>query len=172
MLEDRTVMSSLFTPKSVWTNKFDAPKVARLRDAYAPPLIPVFEAARELLTKLEGVDEQVAWQGLPWRWTVVYTGPGGEGTDLGSGRAFAYLIPDPAKLQICIPLTHAQVALMPLRKFKKAVRDGITFARAVNGVCWPTWDLPTKVAVDEVAEVIKRKHRILTSAPDAIAVEA
>jgi hypothetical protein len=163
--------------KRVWSNKFQCPGPRQLREGYEPELRAVFDAARELILEREGLVETVVWHGVPWRWTLVYQDPAGEnGYGLALARptrAFAYLIADPARLQVCLPLTREQIAAMPLKRFKKVSRDSIIFARAVAGVAWPNWDLPTQAAVEDVAEVVRRKHKMTAGVlAGAVAVEA
>jgi hypothetical protein len=164
-------MSSQASTKLIWANRFQSipPSASQLRDGYPKPLHAVFDAARELFLEIEGVSERVDWHGVPWRWTLVYNA--GEDSMLRSlqspaTRAFAYIIPDPAKLQVCIPLTREQIAVMPMRRFKKGVRDTIVFARTVAGISWPTWEIPSKAALDDLAELVDRKSRFAIG-PDA-----
>lgn len=161
-------MSLQGSTKCPWNNKFHAPTLAQLREAYPKTTLPVFDAARQALLGLAGVSETIAWHGVPWRWTLVYDGQ--EVTSTGVRRPFAYLVPDPARLQICIPLTREQVAAMPIKRFKRTLRDAIVHARTVAGVSWPSWDLPTRAALDDVLELIKRKHRLVVDPREAAAV--
>ena len=79
------------------------------------PLGQLFEEAR---TELMGcaraeeagsgaITESIAWLGLPWRWTVVYTvdAPAQPHLGLQPAHAWAYLVPDPLKVQVCIPMS-------------------------------------------------------------------
>jgi len=168
-------MSAQGTPKIVWTNKFQAatPSVGLLRDGYAKSLHAVFESARGQFLELDGVTESVVWYGVPWRWTMVYHQAAEiAGTQGGTPRAFAYIIPDPARLQVCVPLIRAQVAAMPMRRFKKVVRDTIVYARTMAGVSWPTWDVPTEQAIEDLSELVKRKHRLVIAPSEALTIEA
>lgn len=168
--------------KPAWTNKFQTPTVQMLRDGYPKAVHGVIDAARAALNDLEGIDETVAWNGVPWRWTLVYhvhqpaATPRGRRVAAATGgpppRPMAYLIPDPTRLQLCVPLTREQIAGLPIRRFKKSVRDGIVFARAVAGVSWPTWDLPSRAAVEDVSDLLRRKHRMLAPSTDALAAGA
>lgn len=165
-------MSAHAPKKLVWLNKFQvpAPSIANLKDGYPKPAHGVFDATRDALCELGGVSEAVAWHGVPWRWTLVYRL--GEAPEVPGTRAFAYIIPDPARLQVCIPLTRDQVAVLPMRRFKKVVRDTIVFARTVAGVSWPTWDIPSAQALEDVRELLRRKHKLISAPGDAIAMEA
>jgi hypothetical protein len=156
--------------KCLWSSKFHTPSMAQLRDGYAKPLLPAFDAARETFLQLPGVSESVIWHGVPWRWTLVYKCPGKDAAS--NTRAFGYLIPDPARLQCCIPLTREQIASLPIRRFKKTIRDSIVHARTVAGLSWPSWDVPTKAALEDVADLLRRKHRLIVGADGAVALSA
>lgn len=161
-------------PKSLWSDKFRMPAIDELRAELAKPLQPVFDAARSSLCDLDNLHEVLAWQGVPWRWTLVYRGRGDlqESTNhaaaSGPGRGFAYVIPDPARVQVCVPLTGALIETLPMRRFKKPVRDGVQLARSVAGVWWPTWDIASAAAWEEVLELVERKHKALLGAPEAV----
>ena len=53
-------------------------------------------------------------------------------------------------------------------RFKKPVRDGVQLARYVAGVWWPTWDIASAAAWEEVLELVERKHKALLGAPEAV----
>lgn len=148
--------------KSLWADKFRMPTIDQLRQQVAKPLLPVFDDARATLNELDGVSETLQWQGVPWRWTLVYRF-GGE-TDSSGAKAVAYLIPDPQRIQICVPLSGEQIETCGVKKLKRPIRDGVLHSRSVAGVWWPTWDLPSKSALDEVLELVERKHKNLAVA--------
>jgi hypothetical protein len=164
--------------KNAWSDKFSLPTVDELKSLQPKPLQSMFQKCRQKLLE-HGHTEVVQWQGVPWRWSLVYTAgkddldpmmnfqPSAE-PSAASPRAFAYLIPDPARLQLCIPLTTQQIEQVGLKKFKKPIRDGIAFARSVGGVWWPTWEIPSLAALDEVLELAKKKLN-LESKPTAVA---
>ena len=78
-------------------------------------------------------------------------------------RAFAYIIPDPGKLQICVPLVVPMVQVLPLRRLKKYIRDGIVYSKFVGGVYWPTWELSVKSHLDDIMDLCQRKHKYIFS---------
>lgn len=141
--------------RSAWSDKFQMPSLQDLRLGLAKPLQSVFDDAREAITELDGISEQLAWQGVPWRWTLVYNLT----EQSGEGRSLAYLVPDPQRLQICVPLTQEQIEKLPIKRMKKSIRDGVVFARSVAGVWWPTWEIASKAALDEVLELVTKKHK-------------
>ena len=147
--------------KCAWSDKFRQPTLDDLQSGLPKPLQPIFDDARERLGELDSVSEALVWQGVPWRWTMVYTVAGND------VRGIVYLIPDPQRLQICVPLEHDQIEQVGLKRMKKSIRDGVVFARNVAGVWWPTWDVASKTALDEVFDLIARKHRLVVPEPIA-----
>ncbi len=141
--------------KSAWSDKFRQPSLEELRNAVPKPLQSVLDEARERLGGLDGASETLVWQGVPWRWTLVYTAPGSP-----DSRALVYLIPDPQRLQLCVPLDQELIEQVGLKRLKKSIREGVVFARNVAGVWWPTWDVQSKTALDEVFDLISRKHAL------------
>ncbi len=156
--------------KCLWSSKFHTPTWSQLRDGVSRPLLPVFDTARAMLLGLNGVSESVVWHGVPWRWTLVYKHR--EKDAAACTRAFAYLIPDPVRLQCCVPLSREQVTALPIRRFKKHLRESIIHARTVSGLSWPSWDLPAKTAVEDLAELIIRKHRMVDASDASVALSA
>ncbi len=150
-----------------WEDKFREPPLEALLTHYTTKqLAGVVDAARGRLLAHPGVTESLAWQGVPWRWTLVYR------CEIDAARAWAYIIPDPARPQIAIPMSVPAVRALPLRRLKKAIRDGIAHARFVAGVYWPCWELTTRGALDDIIDVVQRKHRYLVSQSEALASQA
>jgi hypothetical protein len=150
--------------KCAWSDKFRMPSIDELRAGLAKQGQSVFDDARRRLNELDGVTETLVWEGVPWRWTLVYTGPSGT-----EPRVIAYLIPDPQRIQLCVPLSQDHVDRLPLKRMKKSLRDGIVFARNVAGMWWPTWDVPSKTAVEEVLDLVSRRHAMSAEAAPASA---
>lgn len=156
-------MPSSRPSKPMWSDKFEHPTIAQLRAGFGKDRLPTFDAARDALLGVPGLREQLLWQGVPWRWTLVYTT-----TDEGSSnglKAWAYLIPDPEHVQVCITLTADQVQSIGVKKLKRWVRDGIIFARSVGGICWPTYQLEETSQVEDLLDLIERKQRIMAEGP-------
>lgn len=119
--------------------------------------------ASEHLLAIVNVKEQVQWLATPWRWTMVYS------CDMDPTRALTYLVPDPAKPQICVPLTTAMMQAMPLRRLKKNVREGIIYSKVVAGTFWPTWDLTNRTTAEDVLDLVNRKHKYIHVGQESLA---
>jgi hypothetical protein len=147
--------------RTAWNNRFERPfsadfLLAQLLDETRRELAA---AARSALLQLEGVTESVEWLGVPWRWTLVYR------SESDAERPLAYLVPEPARPQLAIPMTVPMIRSLPARRLKKFVRDAIVFSRAVADVHWPTWELTARPQLDDVLDLVARKHRFLTAEP-------
>jgi hypothetical protein len=172
--------------KTAWEDKFRVPTLQELLGHFHDKQIgQLFEAARgELLAcgrAAEGglagsgaISEAIAWTGVPWRWTMVYTcdSPAHALLGLQPSHAWAYLVPDPVKVQICIPMSIPLIQMLPARRLKKFIRDGIIHARAVAGVHWPCYEVTARAQLDDIVDLAQRKYRALTSQPDAVAAPA
>ncbi|HBS28797.1 MAG TPA: hypothetical protein DEB06_04960 [Phycisphaerales bacterium] len=148
-----TALSSSSSNRSPWRDRFRAPTLEELRRACAGPEGGLLESARDHLLATPGVQEEVAWQGLPWRWTLVYSAPA------DATRAWAYLVPDPAKPVLAVPITEEMVLAFPMDRLKKHVRDGVLTSRKVAGVYWATWELTSKAQLGEILELVDRKRK-------------
>jgi hypothetical protein len=144
------------TAREAWENEFREPSLEELRGMYEDSELHLFDACREGAVELEGVEWEIAWEGVPWRWCLRFTHPADEGV-------FAYLAPMPEKPELCVPLSSECVDSIPLRRLKKYGRDGIVKAKKVGSQRWPSWTLSAKTELEEMLDVMKRKHRFLTS---------
>ncbi|MCA9293394.1 MAG: hypothetical protein KDA20_06240 [Phycisphaerales bacterium] len=157
--------ASVLNARPSWEDRFRQPTLDELREAYAPnpQAGKLFETARERLLGYPDVTETIEWQGLPWRWTIVY-GLQGDPT-----RALTYLVPDPAGPKVAVPLTGEMIDAMPLRRMKKHIRDGLSTGRRVGGTIWACFDIGGKQQLDEVLDLPKRKVKYITQQVAAVA---
>ncbi len=154
-----------------WHDRFERPTLEQLRKSFNPDSRRLFDQARSILKDELELGERLDWLGLPWRWSCVYADRNAEP---GESRGFAYLIPDPAGLHLCVPLTARDIALLPVRKLKKPIRESLVHARNAAGVWWPSWELASPAALDEVFELVRAKADAVraTADVDADAAEA
>lgn len=141
----------LETTRLPWTDRFTKPQVDELSAHYDSATGELFAHARRSVSEPEAVEERLEWQGLPWRWTLVFERQG------DPTRALAYLVPDPQTPKISIPLTAEMIQLLPLKRMKKTIRDGIEMANSINSVVWACWDLGTENQLDEILDILSRK---------------
>ena len=142
---------SLDSTRLPWTDRFSKPDIRDLSAPYDNAAEALFAAARKSVAEPDAVEEHISWQGLPWRWTLVFEHPG------DPTRAFAYLVPDPHAPKISIPLTAEMIQRLPMRRMKKTIRDGIDSGNRVNSVVWACWDLGSENQLEDILDIVSRK---------------
>jgi hypothetical protein len=145
--------SSSSKSRPAWPDRFRAPSADDLLAPFNKQVAALLEHARTKLRAVEGVKEEISWQGV-WNWTFVYRIPGdGE-------RAWAYLVPDPAKPRIAVTVFDDIIPDLPIRKLSKYIRDGLTHAPVVDGVRWPHWDISNRTQVDDIVSLAQLKLKL------------
>jgi hypothetical protein len=140
-----------------WEDRFSAPAVDDLLAEFGKQQLQLIEHARDGLLGFGGVTEKVSWLGIPWRWTLAY------GVEGSGDRPWAYLVPQPGKPLLAIPMTSDMVKALPLRRLPKFIRDVIAFSPRVAGVHWMQWELTGRGMVDELLDLARRKHEVVLS---------
>jgi hypothetical protein len=141
-------------PRAAWEDRFARPTVADLLQGLPKQPGSLVEHVREEVLALGGVRESVVWSGT-WRWTLAYTVEG------EPERPWMYIVPQPARPILAIPLTPDAIAVLPLRKLSRSVRDAIALAARVGDTAWPQWDLAGRSQTDQVLAVAKKKYELL-----------
>jgi hypothetical protein len=159
-----TVNETMTRPRTPWEDRFSTPTEEALLADVAPPGGAGVREVIERLGALTGLERSVAWQGVPWRWTIVFR-RAGEEASLTPPPAFAYVIPHPVAPGVCVPLPAAVAAGLPMKKLKKGIKDVLAHAPVVDGVHWASWELAGDGAVDaaDVVEIAERKHAAIMS---------
>lgn len=137
------------TPKgrAHWSDRFQVPTPRKLTDALPPAALPVFLHARNTLKSLFHATECIAWQGV-WCWTFTYR-------IHGSSHPVAYLVPDPTRPRLCVPIEDSVIIDLPLKKLSRAVRDGLAHSPLVSGIRWTQWELLNLTTLDEVFAIVR-----------------
>lgn len=147
--------------RPAWEDRFRRPAAADLLAGFNKQLTQLIEFARTKFLSLDGVSEEVAWLGIPWRWAFAYT------SCAGDARSVGYLIPQPGRPQIALPLSNDLIMTLPPKRLSKFVRDGLLPAVQVNGVRWAQWDVTTRPQVDELIHIVTLRSRGQTAAATA-----
>lgn len=139
-------MPLLTKSRSLWEDRFARPSIAALLAEIPKPAVSLIESFREALVRDGTLTESLSWQGIPWRWALTYSdGP----------RIAAYVVPNPAKPGVCVPVPAGILATLPPRKLSKAVRESIAAAPTVAGLNWTQFDLTSKTLADELSLLIQ-----------------
>lgn len=144
--------------REAWENEFREPQIEDLRGMYEESALFLYDAVRAGALALDGVTEELAWEGIPWRWCLRMSHPNDTGV-------FAYIAPMPTGPELCLPLTTECVESIPLRRLKRYARDNIVKAKKVGSDRWPSWRVNAKTELEELLDMLKRKHRFLTKKP-------
>lgn len=147
-----------------WEDRFRVPTPEELLQAPTKQADSLMAECRERLLGLDGVSEELSWHGVPWRWTFAYRL---EDADLT--RAFAYLVPQPGRARIAVPLTQPQLAALPLRKLSKFIRDGLLHATEVGGVRWAQWEPTARTQCEEILKIVEIKLQTSLQAEASLA---
>lgn len=137
-------MASSSKPRAAWEDRFRRPTVDELLEGLNKQLSSLAEACRERFGEISGVREELSWQGIPFRWTLVYR------SESRPERPAAYLVLQPVRAYLAIPIGAEAVGRLPLRKLSKPVRESLGAASLVNGLYWAQWDLQSKTQLDEL----------------------
>lgn len=148
-------MKSRIKPRIAWEDRFHTPTLDELLEGYTKQHSQLIDQARQGVLALDSVTEVIAWHGIPWRWTLAY------GIEGSQERPWAYIIPQPAKPLLALPLSGEFVETLPMRKLPKFVRDSIPLAPRVAGVHWVQWELTGKSQVDDLIALTRRKHEVM-----------
>jgi hypothetical protein len=135
--------------RKAWEDKYRTPSVSELVVGLDAQHAQLFRAAREALGQM--APERLSWLGIPWRWSLVYGVP-------RSPRPLAYLVPQPSRPLVIVPLGSEIEADVLDRKLSKPARDAIMHAPVVGEVRWTQWDLSSKAQLEEVLGLARSVH--------------
>ncbi|MBS0192311.1 MAG: hypothetical protein U0573_06770 [Phycisphaerales bacterium] len=135
--------------RAAWNDRFRKPSAEILTSEVARGVAPAVSLYREQLLATAGVTEEISWQGVPWRWSLLYR------HEAVQGRAWAYLVAQPGQPLAIVPLTSEGIAALPMRRLLKPVRDAITHAKQVEGVWWAQWTIQSKSQVESLVKIAR-----------------
>lgn len=147
-------------PKPVWANRFAMPTISELRSGMPSEAAVVFDHARQCLGEIPGVVECVKWMGVPWSWSLVYA-------QAGEPDGWAFLIPEPGRLQIALSLPADRLGEIQVKKLPRFVREGLLQTQVVGRACWPTWAVQSTAQVDDI---VRLAQSVRASMSEGVAV--
>ena len=137
-----------------WKDHFNQPAAGQLRKALPAEAAETFDNLRKHLLALDGVEERLGWYGHCWHWTLVYQ-------TAHAKDPLAVVIPSPEDLQLAIPLEPGFAKSLPLKRMKRAVREGLDLAREPFDTRWAVWSLQMPRLIDDLIDLIDLKLRHL-----------
>lgn len=138
-------------PRSLWEDRFARPTIQQLLGACPKTLAGVLDHARERLGEVEGVQEELSWQGIPWRWTLVYR------HEADRERAFAFVVPDPMKPRLAVPIPNVLVPGLLTKRITKGIRETLVHSPVVGTIRWCQWEASTQGQVEEIVALAELK---------------
>lgn len=143
-----------------WEDRWNQPEPDILLEPLTDPQAKPFGEIMKRLSELDGIEMEMSWQGISWKWSYVYRCPGA--ADKHSGlEQFAYMVPRPGSVIVCIPLTSEFIQALPFRRLNRYIRDGIRVAKCAVDIHWATWTPMAMTEVEHLYDLIKRKHRFI-----------
>ncbi len=144
------MLASISYDRSAWDDRFNQPTIAKLKAGLGEPAGTLFEALRSNLLGLDGVSEGFAWHGACWRWTIEYR-------TKHSDDPLAVVVPSPSDLQLAVPLDPDFIRSLPMRRMKRAVRDGVDLAQEPFDTHWGVWSIQAEGLLDDLVDLIELK---------------
>ena len=148
--------------RRAWEDRYRTPTVHDLLAGVDAGRADLVRWVRDSLRALEGVEEAVAWQGIPWRWSLSYTLPAAE-------HPWAYLVLQPSHPVLAIPITVEIIAELADKRYTRAIRDGIALAPMVGAVRWTQWELFSRTQAEEVMVLARRARDVRSAAAAQLA---
>jgi hypothetical protein len=164
---EATVPMSRTTKTIPWHDRWNEPTLDQL-------VAPIDENRRKAADSLiehtgnfEAVERTIIWYGQSWRWTIQFTLPDAQ----GDPHVLAYLVPVPNAPIFCVPFREDILTRLPLRRLNKYIRDGLRGAKCAVELHWAMWTPSNNVEVEQLIDLIKRKHKLLRTPSEAPAAD-
>jgi len=144
-----------------WQDRFATPTAAQLRSPLKDDVGTLFDRLRQDLSKRPGVQESVVWYGLNWCWSLEYRSlPAKPSRGAADEQPLAVLVPSPTDLQLAMPVDQEFIQLLPVRRLKRSVRDGLELASEPFDTRWAVWSVVPPL-IDDLRDLLDRRVRHL-----------
>jgi len=147
-------MAYTITP---WQDRFRTPDPATLRKTVDPESVESFDRVRSFLRGLHDVVETPGWHGPTYCWSLEYRLAGRE-------EPLAILIPSPIDLQLAMPIDAEFLGQLPIRRMKRAIRDGLDLASPPFDTTWAIWSLAPGSMLEDLEDLVGRRVRFIEEA--------
>lgn len=153
-------------PIAPWDNRWVVPTRDELFVSYKDQTRKLADHLIDGMLDLDGVEEDLRWFGVGWRWSFVYHMPAmasmvDEAANDELDR-LAYIVPYPETLTLVVPMRLDIIESMPLRRLNKFVRTGIATSKWAVNVQWATFTPIAQSECDHLLDLLKRKHKYIT----------
>jgi hypothetical protein len=160
-------MSRSNTKRIPWLDRWTEPTLEQLLQPIEDQRRKVIDSLIEQVEAFDEVETSIIWYGQSWRWTIQFTVPDARGEE----QVLAYLVPSPQSPIFCVPLRDAVITRLPLRRLNKYIRDALRSAKCAVEVHWAMWNPSNNVEVEQLVDLIKRKHKLLRTPAEPPASE-
>lgn len=127
--------------RPAWADRFRSPTSTQLLADIPAALRPTTTMTRDRLRKYPEATESLAWLGT-WQWTLQFRTP------TSNGVSWVYLIPNPQRPQVCVPVHDTTLAAVAPKLLSRAIRETLSLAPTVDGVRWATWDVQSRTQME------------------------
>ena len=133
--------------KPLWEDKFHVPRLEALLGELSRQQLTWAEHIRTTLGQVPGMEEQLKWEGVAWRWSLSFVN--GE-----TNRALCYLVPQPGHPKLVVLLPLDLLSTIESSSVPKWLREGVFQSPLVGRMRWTTWELSSKSQIDELLELV------------------
>lgn len=139
--------------RNAWEDQFKRPTEKELRDAFSSRHnASLFEQTLAAFRERPGLKEQLAWHGVPWCWSYVFT----NGKD--DGVPAAMVIPDAQSgPKVVVPMPPAVVTVLTSNGISPEARFAIDHSRGACGSAWPQFDITGKAKLEAVVSLVQQR---------------
>lgn len=148
--DDDSSMSTMSLTTDPWRDRYHTPDAAALRKGLEAEVVEVFDAMRTYMTGIDDVDESPAWHGSNWCWSLEYRIP-------IATEVVGLLIPAAHDLQFAMPIDREFLGQLPIRRMKRAIRDGLDLASPPFDTTWAVWSLTPGSSLDDLQDLVNRR---------------
>lgn len=136
-----------------WTDYFSEPKIAQLRGTFPEDVQPLFDKVQKKLCEVNGTTQKLKWFGDGWHWTIGYF-------TSQCDEPLTILIPNPADLQLAMPLNSTFMDSLKSDQIKKSLRDGLELALEPFDTRWAVWSIENETILADLLDFValKRNH--------------
>lgn len=148
--------NSTLTTRHAWHDRWSQPTLPNLLDALKEHHQRHLRKLIDQVGEMEKVDQAVVWYGPSWKWTLHCTVRVGKASE-----TLCYIVPNHEAPVVSVPLTETIIASLP-RKVSKYIREGIRLAKCAVKIHWASWTPATDIEVEQLLDLIRRKHAELS----------
>lgn len=141
--------------RSPWSDRFRTPTAEALLAQYEGHGRDLADAALADLAKIVGSPPTIEWQGLSWKWALVYRVP-------GEHDPVIYLVPTPDWPTLALPVPQPIAEDIITRRGSKYLRDVLVHACQVGQTRWAQWSIQGRA---QLADVLKLCAGIVQGQP-------